>query len=113
MVDITPVQVLNPGDALGNGQMLTSSNGRFALCMETDGNLVVYSGSKPIWASRTNHTGGQPFRLVMQEDNNLCVYDESGACTWDSQTSQCGKAGAWVTMQVGETICLNYIGDPR
>ena len=88
---------------LRNGQKLTSNNGRFTLHMKTDGNLVVYSGGTPIWASRTNNKGCQPFRLVMQGDNNLCVYDGTGICTWASQTLGCGRPGAWVTMQVWVT----------
>ena len=91
---------LVPGDVIGNGQMLKSGNGRFILHMQKDGNLVVYAGSTPIWASRTNNKGCQPFRLEMQKDNNLCIYDGTGQCTWASQTQGCGKAGAWVEMQV-------------
>ena len=91
---------LNSGDVLKNDLKLMSPNGRFTLCMQKDGNLVVYSGSSPIWSSRTNGKGCQPFRLVMQEDNNLCIYDGSGHCTWSSNTCNRGKAGAWVTMQV-------------
>ena len=95
-----PKNSLKCGDVLKNGQMLRSGNGRFTLCMQEDGNLVVYSGSTPIWASRTDSKGCQPFRLVMQEDSNLCIYDGTGHCTWASDTWKCGKAGAWVTMQV-------------
>ena len=91
---------LNSGNKLGNGLMLKSSNGRFTLRMQEDGNLVVYSGGTPIWASRTEGKGCQPFRLAMQEDNNLCIYDGTGRCTWASDTWRCRKAGAWVIMQV-------------
>ena len=94
------MSLLKCGDVLKHGQWLRSGNGRFTLCMQPDGNLVVYSGGNPIWASRTEHKGCQPFRLVMQEDSNLCIYDGTGRCTWASDTWKCGKAGAWVTMQV-------------
>ena len=65
-----------------NGQMLRSSNGKFTLCMQEDGNLVVYRDSSPIWASRTHNKGCKPFRLEMQKDNNLCIYDGTGERTW-------------------------------
>ena len=98
-----PLPVTNhliPGGMIGNGQLLKSSNGRFMMRMQKDGNLVVYSGSNPIWASRTENKGCQPFRLEMQHDSNLCIYDGTGRCTWASQTHGCGRAGAWVEMQV-------------
>ena len=91
---------LNSGDVLKNDLKLMSPNGEFSLCMQKDGNLVIYSGSSPKWSSMTNGKGCQPFRLVMQKDNNLCIYDGSGQCTWASNTCNRGNAGAWVTMQV-------------
>ncbi|AEI39713.1 mannose-binding lectin [Paenibacillus mucilaginosus] len=40
---------LLPGEKLTAGQMLVSNNGRFALVMQTDGNLVLYQdGGNPI-----------------------------------------------------------------
>ena len=47
-----PRSYLSSGDVLRNGQMVMSRNRRFTLCMQEDGNLVVYSRSTPIWASR-------------------------------------------------------------
>ena len=99
--DPVPVtSYLKPGGKIENGQRLKSDNGRFKMRMQNDGNLVVYAGSTPIWASRTQHKGCQPFRLEMQHDSNLCIYDGTGRCTWASQTHGCGRAGAWVEMQV-------------
>ena len=106
------MSLLKCGDLLRNGQMLRSGNGRFTLCMQKDGNLVVYSGSTPIWASRTDSKGCQPFRLVMQEDSNLCIYDGTGRCTWASNTWRAGHAGAWVTMQDDGNMVL-YDGNGK
>jgi cell wall-associated NlpC family hydrolase len=42
------------------------------LDMQSDGNLVLYSGKKAIWAS---HTSGHPgAHLALQDDGNLVVY---------------------------------------
>ena len=65
---------LLPGDSLKNGEKLTSDNGQFTLCMQSDGNLVLYSGDNPLWESRTQGKGHPPYRLVMQENSNLCIY---------------------------------------
>jgi len=40
--------------------------------MQTDGNLVLYSGSKAIWATMTNGYPGA--YLSLQDDGNLVVY---------------------------------------
>ncbi|AFC28446.1 mannose-binding lectin [Paenibacillus mucilaginosus 3016] len=46
---------LLPGEKLTAGQMLVSNNGRFALVMQTDGNLVLYQdGGNPIWDTNTD-----------------------------------------------------------
>ena len=71
---LQPKSCLLPGDSLGNGEKLTSDNGQFTLCMQSDGNLVLYSGDNPLWESRTRGMGHPPYRLVMQENSNLCIY---------------------------------------
>ena len=40
------------GDTLENGEELRSTNDKFHLKMQEDGNLVLYSESEPIWATR-------------------------------------------------------------
>ena len=101
---VKPRNSLNPGESLENGQKLTSGNGKFTLCMQSDANLVLYSGGTPIWSSRTHGKGLPPYRLVMKEDGNLCIYDGSevlgyGRCTWASGTIKTGKPAVWATMQ--------------
>jgi len=60
--------------------------------MQGDGNFVLYKWTDgeqaPIWASNTCGTGEGPFRLNMQGDGNLVVYDSNNAPTWASNT--CG-----------------------
>ena len=100
---------LYPGEALENGQKLTSHSGQFAMVMQSDGNLVLYSGGNPIWSSRTYGKGLSPYRLVMQEDSNLRIYDVSGRCTWTSGTPRAGKPGALATMQGRIKSCEDYM----
>jgi hypothetical protein len=49
--------------------------------MQTDGNLVLYSGKKATWATGTYGMGGT--EVVMQNDGNLVIYGPQGA-VWSS-----------------------------
>ena len=65
--------------------------------MQHDGNLVLYKGSghnNPIWSSKTYHQGQGPYRLVMQTDNNLVLYDANSRPTWSSHTHNKGTMGS-------------------
>jgi hypothetical protein len=39
---------------------LTSTNGKYRLLMQNDGNLVIYGPKGPLWASNTDQTAPQP-----------------------------------------------------
>lgn len=56
------------------------------LKMQEDGNLVVYTGNDPVWASNTSGKGKGPYQLKMQKDGNLVVYDSNIAPVWASNT---------------------------
>ena len=47
------VPVVAPGGVAAARDVLISSDGRFRLIMQSDGNLVVYAGDRPLWASNT------------------------------------------------------------
>lgn len=52
--------------------------------MQTDGNFVVYNGTRALWES---HTWGHPGAYVeMQNDRNLVVYDQNRRALWASNT---------------------------
>jgi len=93
------VSTLRCGQTLENMQELKSANGKFRLCMHHNGNLVLYSAQEPIWSSRTQNKGQPPFRLIMQQDNQLCIYDSSGSPTWTSQTRAEGAIGGWARLR--------------
>ncbi len=81
-------QRLNPD------QSIYSANGRFRLIYQLDGNLVLYDGGSPIWAS---NTFGDPGFAIMQLDGNFVVYDAGGTPVWDSGTV--GNDGAYLAVQ--------------
>merc|ERR1712176_642600 len=75
--------------ALKIGESLTSSNGKYRLVMQTDGNLVVYCGGNALWASATDGKtvkGG----LMFQPDQNLVLYENDAV--WASDTDNSGAS---------------------
>ena len=94
-----PRSTLTHGRCLKSGQELKSGNGRFRLCMQYDGNLVLYSGTEPIWSSRTHIKGRPPYTLAIQEDNQLCIRDAAEKVTWTSKTLNEDALGAWAKLR--------------
>lgn len=101
------------GQVTGNQQItvnqsVTSCDGRFALVLGADGNLVLYQGgSTPLWASGT---AGEPSaRAIMQGDGNFVIYDSSGNPLWASNTA--GNDGAYLSVQNdGNTVIYSSSG---
>jgi LysM repeat protein len=89
------VDVLRAGESLGIDQKLTSSNGKYTLIMQADGNLVLYAESNtPVWATSTQDSGA--VRASLQDDGNLVLYTKEeerrfrrdvAVAVWASQTS--------------------------
>ena len=79
-------------DILRSDHYLISRNGKYVLWMQNDANLVLYkclneqcsgpSGKRHIWASNTYGRGKSPYRLVMQSDNALVIYDANSSPIW-------------------------------
>ncbi len=59
-------------EKLHAGSSLQSSNGRFSLTQQTDGNTCLYDGTAALWCNMSNGKGAE--YLVMQADGNLCTY---------------------------------------
>ncbi|XP_074477778.1 B-type lectin plumieribetin-like [Sebastes fasciatus] len=74
---------LSKNDELRGGDYLMSKNGQWKAIFQDDGNFVLY-GLKPVWDSGTYGTGG--FRLNMQADSNLVIYNKSDKPMWDTDT---------------------------
>jgi hypothetical protein len=102
---------LLPGQALYAGQSRTSSDGRFELAFQGDGNLVLYrmADGAPLWSSGTSDPDGE---LDMQGDGNLVLYNGAGQAVWASNTPQ--FTGAKLVVQSdGNLVIYDYFGYPR
>ena len=88
------VDVLRAGESLRIDQKLTSSNGKYTLILQGDGNLVLYTESNtPVWATSTQGSGA--VRVSLQDDGNLVLYTKEverrfrrdvAVAVWASQT---------------------------
>lgn len=87
---------LQPGQQLLQGEMIRSTDGRFFLLMQADGNLVLYYYNVALWHT---HTYGNPSinRVVMQADGNFVLYDTNNVAHWNSETYR--YPGAFITLQ--------------
>jgi hypothetical protein len=82
--DVSGANVLGMDQTLHEGEALHSSDGRYDLLMQTDGNLVLYDHGTAIWS--TNTQGNPGSSLVMQGDGNLVVYRPNGTAIWNTNT---------------------------
>jgi hypothetical protein len=87
--------VLLPGQSLHAGQQVVSTDGRFRLVYQSDGNLVLYQAGIALWHSHTN--GTTPGLAAMQGDGNFVIYNASGVPVW--HTSTFGNPGAILAIQ--------------
>ncbi len=71
-VSATAADRLYSGQSLSPGQSLVSSNGRYRLVLQGDGNLVIYTAGRAIWHTHTYGTSAN--KLAMQSDGNLVLY---------------------------------------
>jgi len=105
VTDQAPSQIigsLNAGQSLSTNQMLVSSDGRFKLIMQGDGNLVLYSPNRPLWWTSTN---GKPVVLfAVQGDGNLVLYDSQYKYYWATMTQ--GRGGTTLVMQNDGNLVL-------
>ncbi len=79
-------------------QVVCSSEERFVLRYQSDGNLVIYDvqkNNKAIWA--TNTDGQAAWRTYMQSDGNFVVYSSEGHPIWASDTA--GHPDSKIIMQ--------------
>ncbi len=79
---LNPQQQLNPGD------QLVSSNGRYVLVMQGDGNLVEYeTGGSAVWASGTSVPGTV---FINQADGNFVLVAPGNHPVWATGTNTPG-----------------------
>lgn len=98
---------LRVGQALHQGDSLTSGSGAYTFIMQGDGNAVVYGPSGPLWSSRTDGLGEF---LRLQDDGNLVVYSQFGTPSWAAGATV--PAGVSLVMQNDGNLVL-YAADGR
>jgi pimeloyl-ACP methyl ester carboxylesterase len=102
--------VLCPNEVLDAGASRTSSDGRFYLTYQSDGNLVLYAtwDWHPMWSSGTFSSPGN---AAMQGDGNFVVYSGDGTPLWNSGTP--GHSGANLAVQNdGNVVVYGPDGTP-
>ena len=91
---------LSTGNCLGSFPTTGDS-----LCMQSDGNLVLYQGSTALWWSNTAGTGSNN-RINMQPDGNLVMYTGGGTKVWSTNTSNGDSQDHFVVYDNGSISSL-------
>lgn len=102
---------LQSGARLLPGQSLVSTNGRYRLLYQADGNLVLYDDVERTapWASNT--VGTSAGQAVLQGDGNFVVYDAQGIGRWSTGTV--GNSNAYLLVQSdGNIVVYRSNGQP-
>lgn len=90
---VSAADILYSNQVLYPGQVLTSSDGRFNLNLQGDGNICswksTYGGGSPYWC--TYSYSSIPQFLAMQSDCNLVAYDSNNNAFWSTGTSGKGN----------------------
>jgi hypothetical protein len=81
------VSQLRADECLRVGQGRISADGKYALIMQSDGNLVILATATntPIWASGTDFYQDVGTEAVLQSDGNFVIY-AAGQHVWDTET---------------------------
>jgi len=103
----TPASTLSNGERLYADQRMYSPSGAYALIYQSDGNLVLYGPSGPLWASDT--LGQPPGFVTMQGDGNVVIYRADGVPIWATDTS--GMPGAELRLQDDGVLVLYDAGN--
>lgn len=64
----------------------TAGRGITDIYMQGDGNLVLRSGGNSIWDTKTGGGRFPPYRLQMQDDGNLVIYNSRRQSVWSSKS---------------------------
>lgn len=92
---------LPPNGHLFPGDVLQSQDGRFALTLERNGNVVLRQTGTVLWQSATSSAA--PRTLSMESSGNLAIYDNSGAVVTATGTS---SPGAFLKVQNDGNVVL-------
>jgi hypothetical protein len=90
----SPSPPTSQGTVWRAGDSLTSNNGSYRVVMQSDGNLVLYAGSRALWHTQTSGNPGA--YAVLQGDGNLVVYSAANRPLAFSGTQ--GTPGATIAL---------------
>ena len=110
-LQVVPRDILRAGARLLPGQALTSSNGRYRLVCQVDGNLVLYDDVDRTvpWSNGTAGTAAG--QAVLQADGNFVVYDAKVIGIWSTGTA--GNSNAFLALQSdGNLVLYGANGQP-
>ena len=96
--------VLKSNDVLFPGQILYSQNGYYRLALQEDGNVVLYTPTRPIWASNTYMRKFD--QLIVQNDGNIVSYDGYGFPVWSTGTFMSG-GNTLIVQEDGNLVLYN------
>ena len=94
---------------LKSGQYIKAPGRDLYLFMQEDGNLCFYPNlqkisSSCIWSSATFNKGRGPYRLIMQDDGNLVIYDADNKATWATGTHGKGSGCHFYCQEDGNLV---------
>ena len=76
---------LGQNEKLRASEELKSTNGKYTLVLQGDGNLVAYDSQRnALWNSDT--VGSRAIECVLQSDGNLLLKDRNGRVVWATNT---------------------------
>lgn len=94
---------LRAGEQLRPGWYLQSSDRKYRLVMQGDGNLVEYKGGSALWSSGTVGHPGAAVEL-QDSDGNLVIYDTAGMALWQAKTA--GNPGDRLQLQTDGNLVV-------
>lgn len=110
-IQVARTDRLQPGTRLLVGESLWSTNNRYRLLYQTDGNLVLYdeTARTALWATGTG--GTTTGQAAMQTDGHFVIYDADGAVRFSTGTA--GNTNAYLLVQNdGNVVIYSASGPP-
>lgn len=113
-VYVTIKNVLVDGETLRQGEKLASQDKRFELTITARGDMILENNGTKVWSRYNDSTrdfGAGPYRLVMQKDGNVVLYNCDNEWLW--QTDSSGKGVAGFSLEVtndGELVLYDSKG---
>jgi hypothetical protein len=96
--------IVKNGESLRVNDKRTSTNGKYYVTLQSDGNVVLYKGEKALWATGTNRQ--DVYGIFVQKDGNLVAYLSGDRPTWASNTAGRGGRETFLIMQDDGNLVL-------